>query len=94
MESPPRRSRLKKLVKRTVIVLGVLVALLAGAAIYAIGPRNVIGMLRYDQRREGDLKVGDRAPDAQLLGLDGAQRVSLLGDRNGRPLVLVFGSFT
>lgn len=60
----------------------------------SFGPRNVIGMLRYDQRREGDLKVGDAAPDVQLLALDGATPVHLRDSVGGKPLVVVFGSFT
>ena len=58
-----------------------------------IGPRNIIGMIRYDQRRDGDLRVGDAAPDVALSALDGGGPVQLLG-RPRRPLVIVFGSFT
>jgi hypothetical protein len=74
----------------------VAVALLAlGAVTYMIGgPRNLIGMLRYDQRQEGTLKVGDRAPDVGLLALDGATPVHLSERLAGKPTVLIFGSFT
>ena len=58
------------------------------------GPRNLIGMLRYDQREEGRLRVGEPAPDAVLTALDGTTGVPLLADRGDKPLVLVFGSFT
>jgi len=78
-------------------LLAVLV-LLVGAAAYVaarIGPRNLIGMLRYDQRQEGSLQVGDRAPDVDLLALDGKTPVPLKDSiGGGKPLVLVFGSFT
>lgn len=78
-------------------LLAVLV-LLVGAAAYAVisfGPRNIIGMLRYDQRQEGSLKVGDVAPNADLLALDGKTPVPLKNSiGGGKPLVLVFGSFT
>ena len=78
--------------------LAILIALplmaAAAAALAWIGPRNVIGMLRYDQREEGRLKVGDAAPDVELFALDGARRESLAGHIGERPLVLVFGSFT
>ena len=86
--------RAKKTLKWTAIGVGALV-LVAGTFIcIKIGPRNVIGMLRYDQREEGTLKVGDRAPDVSLIALDGTSRVKL-GDSIGQqPLVLVFGSFT
>ena len=75
------------------IVAGIVVAL-AAFAIASIGPRNVIGMLRYDRRRDGDLKVGDPAPDVRLVALDGAAGASLTAAGHGRPLVIVFGSFT
>src|SRR5262245_35268984 len=45
-------------------------------------------------KRERDLKVGDRAPDALLVSLNGRSRQSLLQAMNGKPTVLVFGSFT
>jgi hypothetical protein len=78
-------------------LLAVLV-LLVGAAAYAVisfGPRNIIGMLRYDQRQEGSLKVGDTAPNVDLLALDGKTPVPLKDSIGGsKPVVLVFGSFT
>ena len=58
------------------------------------GPRNLIGMIRYDQREEGRLKVGDKAPDVTLLALDGKTPVKLSERLGGKPTVLVFGSFT
>lgn len=69
----------------------VVIGLVVGAK---IGPRNVIGMLRYDTRRDGSLQVGDAAPAIELLGLDGTTRVTLSQRLHGRPLVLIFGSFT
>jgi hypothetical protein len=67
----------------------------AGAfMVYKIGPSNLWGMLRYDQREEGTLVVGDVAPDVALVGLDGTSRVNLHERLEGKPLVLVFGSFT
>jgi hypothetical protein len=80
---------------RIVLLALVGLALAAGTVfVVSVGPRNVIGMLRYDTRREGKLKVGDRAPDLALLAPDGTTAVRLVGERRGRPLVLVFGSFT
>ena len=74
-------------------VLGLAVVAVGGWMVYQMGPRNVIGMLRYDQREEGDLKVGDPAPDVALAALDGG--TARLRDRIGaRPVVLVFGSYT
>jgi hypothetical protein len=80
--------------KKVALGLGVLILLLAGVAVARIGPRNVIGMIRYDRREEGKLRVGDRAPDVTLVGLDGTSKVRIADRIGGRPLVLVFGSYT
>lgn len=84
-----------KLWKKIGIGLGIVVVLAVGGMTYMIGgPRNLIGMLRYDQRQEGRLKVGDRAPDVALLSLDGKTPVKLSEQLAGKPTVLIFGSFT
>ena len=79
--------------KKVLLALTAIVVLAASAMVAKIGPRNVIGMIRYDQRRDGDLKVGDRAPDMQLVALDGKASQPLFMDR-AKPTVLIFGSFT
>lgn len=85
----------KKILKRVLICLAAVVVLAIGGMTYMIGgPRNLIGMLRYDQRQEGTLKVGDRAPDVTLFALDGTTPVKLSSELGGKPTVLVFGSFT
>jgi hypothetical protein len=85
-------------VKKKLLIAAALLLLVALVFVQStIGMRNVIGMLRYDQRREGTLKVGDKAPDVVLGGLDGAGEVHLLDSmraRKGKPLVLIFGSYT
>jgi len=84
-----------RLWKKIGIGLGVVALLALCGFTYMIGgPRNLIGMLRYDQRQEGALKVGDRAPDVGLLGLDGTTPVRLSERLAGKPTVLIFGSFT
>ncbi|HZF55302.1 MAG TPA: hypothetical protein VE093_41920 [Polyangiaceae bacterium] len=83
--------------KTLIAVVGAVaaVALTAGIVMIArIGPRNVIGMMRYDQRQEGRLSVGDAAPDVELFGLDGSRREALKAHFGGQPAVLIFGSFT
>jgi cytochrome oxidase Cu insertion factor (SCO1/SenC/PrrC family) len=45
------------------------------------------------QRREGELKVGDAAPDFTIKDLEGKKTVKL-SDLKGKPVVLVFGSCT
>ncbi len=83
------------MIKKILIGLGVVALLALCGFTYMIGgPRNLIGMLRYDQRQEGTLKVGDRAPDVGLLALDGATPVRLADRLAGKPTVLIFGSFT
>ncbi len=84
----------KPVVKK--LLFGVLAAivLLLSAFVWRIGPRNVFGMLRYDQRREGDLAVGHAAPDVSLYSLDGRTRVRLADEIGAKPLVIVFGSYT
>jgi len=85
----------RKILKRVLIGLAAVVVLAVGGMTYVIGgPRNLIGMLRYDQRQEGSLKVGDRAPDVTLFALDGKTPVRLSSELGGKPTVLVFGSFT
>ncbi len=78
------------------VVLGLVAVADAAAAflVWKIGPRNVIGMLRYDQREEGTLLVGHAAPDVSLVALDGRTRVSLAASMGDKPLVVVFGSYT
>ena len=74
-------------------VLGIVVLGVGGYLVYRIGPSNVIGMLRYDQREEGNLHVGDPAPDVVLAALDGGD-VRLRDRIGGKPVVLIFGSYT
>jgi hypothetical protein len=84
-----------RLWKKIVIGVAVVALLALGGFTYMVGgPRNLIGMLRYDQREEGTLKVGDKAPDVTLLALDGKTPVHLSERLAGKPTVLVFGSFT
>lgn len=60
------------------------------------GPRDVYGFLRYalPEWREGEVRVGDRAPDARLFSLDGKTSFYLHERIGKRPLVLIFGSYT
>jgi hypothetical protein len=84
-----------KVWKKVLIGLGIVVVLALAGMTYMIGgPRNLIGMLRYDQRQEGSLKVGDRAPEVALLSLDGKTPLKLSSQLGGKPTVLIFGSFT
>jgi hypothetical protein len=72
-----------------VIVYGVL-SLMAGS------PKYALLMVRYafPHMRSGNLKVGAAAPDGRLTDLNGADHFQIRQRINGKPLVLVFGSFT
>jgi hypothetical protein len=85
---------IKRLIGWFGLVVAIGVAALGGYAMFTIGPRNLWGMLRYDQREEGSLVAGQPAPDVALLALDGVTPVRLGEHIGERPLVLVFGSFT
>ncbi len=80
--------------KKILLVAGLLVFGVVAYGVISFGPRNIVGMLRYDQRKEGALRMGDQAPDVTLLALDGKTPVDLKEKVGGKPLVLVFGSFT
>jgi hypothetical protein len=45
-------------------------------------------------RRPDSLRVGDELPDLELLRLQDGGNVAVRSLADGRPLVLVFGSFT
>ena len=88
---------MKRLWKWTAGILGVLfVAAFAMLSYVAGSPKDAYYMVRYalPYMHTGKLKVGDEAPDARLVALDGTTRFHIRERTNGRPLVLVFGSFT
>lgn len=80
--------------RRSLIAITGVVVVGAAAAWVIVGPSMIIGLLRYDQREEGTLKVGDLAPDLGLIALDGATPVQLRDRMSARTTVLIFGSFT
>jgi peroxiredoxin len=48
----------------------------------------------WSQARAGSLKPGDLAPDFDLPRQGSGERVRLSQFRGGKPVVLVFGSYT
>jgi hypothetical protein len=78
------------------IALFLVVAAFVGLSVMAGSPKDAYGMVRYafPHMHRGKLKVGDDAPDAQLVALDGNEHFHIRERTGGRPLVLVFGSFT
>jgi hypothetical protein len=73
-----------------------LVAVFAGLSYVAGSPRDVYGMVRYalPYMHRGTLHGGDNAPDARLLALDGVTHFHIRERIGGKPLVLIFGSYT
>lgn len=80
--------------KKIIAVIAAIVVGSAATMVAWIGPRNVIGMLRYDQREEGRLKVGDEAPDVELRALVDGKKENIKAFIGQKPLILIFGSFT
>ena len=67
-----------------------------GLSLMAGSPKDAYGMVRYalPHMHRGKLKVGDDAPDARLVALNGSDRFHIRERTGSKPLVLVFGSFT
>jgi len=82
------------MVRKILLVVAGLASLAVVSAVAWIGPRNLIGIIRYGHREEGSLTLGDRAPDARVVLLDGTSQTNLLERDPSKPLVLIFGSFT
>jgi hypothetical protein len=83
--------------KWSLIAVGILfLAACVGLSLMAGSPKDAIGMVRYalPHMHRGNLQVGNDAPDATLVSLDGTTRFHLRERTQGKPLVLVFGSFT
>jgi len=84
----------------TISVGALLILAFVGLSVMAGGPKDAVEMVRFalPHMHVGKLKVGDIAPDARLVALDGTTRFQIhdrINDRTGgRPLVLIFGSFT
>ncbi|MEK7485295.1 MAG: hypothetical protein AABZ60_13300 [Planctomycetota bacterium] len=85
---------MKKIKRILLRLIGFIALIYIVVACVKIGPYNLWGMLLYDQRREGDLKVGDQAPDVVLLALDGKTKIHLKDYLGKKPLILIFGSYT
>ena len=88
---------MKRLLKWFAGILAVFLLAAFGALCYLAGsPKDAYGMVRYalPHMHRGNLNVGDAAPDARVLALDGTTGFQVRERMNGRPLVLVFGSFT
>ena len=79
------------------ISFGALVVLaFIGLSVMAGGPKDALYMVRYalPHMHRGNLKIGDAAPDARLVALNGSDHFHIRERTSGKPLVLIFGSFT
>jgi hypothetical protein len=74
-----------------------LIAGFVALSLMAGGPKDALYMLRYalPHMHRGKLRPGDNAPDARLLALNGEDYFQLRERTGGgRPLMVVFGSYT
>jgi hypothetical protein len=78
------------------VALALFLVAFIGLSLMAGSPRDAYGMVRYalPHMHRGKLKVGDDAPDARLVALNGSDRFHIRERTGAKPLVLVFGSFT
>jgi hypothetical protein len=78
------------------VALALFIVAFIGLSLMAGSPKDVYGMVRYalPHMHRGKLKVGDDAPDARLVALNGSDRFHIRERTGAKPLVLVFGSFT
>jgi hypothetical protein len=78
------------------IVLGLLLLAFIGLCFMTGSPKGAYGMLRYalPHMHRGKLKVGDDAPDARILAVDGTTHFHIRERIGKRPLMIVFGSYT
>ena len=73
-----------------VVIAYIVLSVMAG------GPKDALYMVRYalPHMHRGNLKVGDSAPDARLIALNGTDHFHIRERTGAKPLVLVVGSFT
>src|ERR1700694_3442163 len=96
-EQRARKYEMRTLLKWLGVGFAVLLlAIVTGLSLMAGGLKGAYGMVRYalPHMHRGTLRVGDDAPDARIVALDGVSRFHIRERTHERPLVLVFGSFT
>ena len=87
---------MKKWILRISAIAAVVLALglLSSWAYFEAVKRAWIRGNEYDIRSEGNLRVGDLAPDLELQSADGSGPWKLSDLYSEKPLILVFGSYT
>src|SRR5260370_42142336 len=80
----------------TAVFLVLLLAAFLVLSKMAGSPKDVYGMVRYalPHMHRGNLKVGDDAPDARLVALDGSDHFHIRERTAGPPPVGIFRSKT
>jgi hypothetical protein len=89
--------RNRQIAKWLGISLGaIILAAFIGLSYLAGSPRDAYSMVRYalPHMHRGNLHDGSDAPDARLTALDGENHFHIRERTGGKPLVLIFGSFT
>lgn len=78
------------------VALALFLVAFIGLSLIAGSPKDAYGMVRYalPHMHRGKLKVGDDAPDARLVAMNGSDHFHIRERTGAKPLVLVFGSFT
>ncbi len=73
-----------------------LVLAFIGLSVMAGSPKDAYDMVRYalPHMHRGKLRPGDNAPDASVLTLNGKDRFQIRDRIGGRPLMIIFGSYT
>jgi cytochrome oxidase Cu insertion factor (SCO1/SenC/PrrC family) len=66
---------------------------LFGAVLAMLAVMGASAKAQQPRPRQGDLKVGDAAPDFTVKDVLGKQALKL-SDLNGKPVVIIFGSCT
>lgn len=82
---------------RKIVIGALMLAVVLGVGAFAYYQAMVHAWIRYNEfdiRTEGQLRVGDLAPDLTLAQVGGSERVLLSELYRERPVVLAFGSYT
>ncbi len=86
------KKRILRVTAVAAVVLGV--GLLLSWGYFEALKRAWIQYNEYDIRTEGNLRVGDLAPDLELEVVGGEEPLRISDLYKEKPLVLVFGSYT
>jgi hypothetical protein len=80
----------------SISVGALLVVAFIALSVMAGSPTDAVYMVRYalPHMHRGNLRVGDAAPDARVFALSGTETFHIRERTGGKPLVIVFGSFT